>query len=185
MKQIDLREGGKRQHRAVALFAVLQCWMRNLDGIVFDRPHLERLLGLERFKSERVRWIKADFEEFFPFREVYYHIKKENSFGSLYVSRKKLKGVLPDGEMSDQKRIKQIPDDGPRLAMFQMWPRLTAMWERTELESEEEFQAAKPFFADFVNSDERFLASYLALLSQGQISPQSLPWLIDSHETER
>jgi hypothetical protein len=89
--------------------------MRNLDGIVFDRPHLERLLGLERFKGQRVTWIKADFEEFFPFREVYYYAGK-NSFGSLYLSRQRLKGVLPDGNMSDQKRIELIPEENRRVS---------------------------------------------------------------------
>jgi EAL domain-containing protein (putative c-di-GMP-specific phosphodiesterase class I) len=62
--------------------------------------------------------------------------------------------------------------------MFQMWPHATALRDKAEWENEEGFEAAIPFFADFVNCDERFLASYLALLSQGQISPQSLPWLI-------
>ena len=177
MKQIDLREGARRQHRVIALFAVLQCWTRKLDGIVFTRPDLERLLGLERFKGKRITWIKADFEEFFPFRQVYYYAGKQ-TLGSLYLSRLKLKGVLPDGKMSDQKRIEQIPADGPRLAMFKIWGRPTALRHMAEAGREEEFQAAVPFFAEFVNYDERLLASYLALLCQGQISPQSLPWLI-------
>jgi hypothetical protein len=154
--------------------------MRNLDGVVFDRPHLERLLGLQRFKDKRVTWIKADFKELFPYREVYYLSGKQNSFGSLYLSRLKIKGVLPDGPMSDEKRIEQIPAGGPRLAMFQLWQRPTTL--RHVAEDEEEFQAAIPFFADAVNYDERLLAAYLALLSQGQISPRSLPlpWLIEA-----
>jgi hypothetical protein len=179
VKQIDSREGAKRQHRAVALFAVLQCWIRDLDGIVFDRPDLERLLGLERFRGGRVALIKADFKEFFPFQEVYY-TKKQSSFGSLYLSRRELKGAVPPGWMSDRDRIAQIPNNEPRLAMFQMWPRATALRDKAEWENGEGFEAAIPFFADFVNCDERFLASYLALLSQGQISPRSLPWLVDA-----
>jgi hypothetical protein len=130
--------------------------------------------------------MKADFEEFFPFREVYNYTRRQNSFGSLYVSRRELKGTLPDGGMSDKERLEQIPNDGPRLAMFQMWLPPTALRDKAEWENEEEFEAAIPFFKDFVNCDERFLASYLALLSQGQISPQSLPWLIGaSGATER
>ena len=173
MKQIDLREGARRQHRAVALFTVLQCWLRDLDGIVLDRPHLERLLGLRRFKGTRISWIKTDFKEFFPFREVYYLTKKQNSFGSLYLSRVRLRGVLPDGEMSDSERIKAIP----RMAIFKMWPRPDD--KETVLET---FQAAIPFFADFANYDERLLASYLSLLVQGQVSPRSLPSLHDDEE---
>jgi hypothetical protein len=181
VKQIDLREGAKRQHRAVALFALLQCWMRNLDGIVFDRPHLERLLGLERFKGKRIDWIKEDFKELFPFREVYYHTKKKNSLGSLYLSRKKLKGFLPEDPMSDEKRIKGIRAGGPNLNMFRMWKRPTDL--RNEFESDEALETVIPWFEDFGNYNERILASYLALLSQGQISPRSLPWLIDDSPT--
>jgi hypothetical protein len=106
-----LRDGAKRQHRTVALFAVLQCWMRNLDGIVFDRRHLERLPGLERFKGRRVAWLKADFKEFSLFKR--------------FITP--LKGVLPDGEMLDSRRIEQIPEGGPRMALFQIWPRPTAL----------------------------------------------------------
>lgn len=123
MKQIDLREGARRQHRAVALFAVVQCWLRDLDGVVFDRSHLERLLGLKRFKNTRIEWMEEDFEEFFPFRKVYRYTKNQDSFGSLFMSRRKLEGNLPKGSMSNEKRLQGIAEGGPRLAMFDMWPR--------------------------------------------------------------
>jgi hypothetical protein len=153
------------------LFAALQCWLKDLDGVVFDRPHLERLLGLERFRGTRVSWIQADFRKFFPYQEVYYHAGKQ-SFGSFYVSRRKLEGLLPDArcKMSDQERIKGVPT----IALFEIWPRL----------DEKAFAAigtAIPFFAEAANYDERLLASYLTLLIHGQISPRSIPPL---HEEE-
>ena len=169
MKQIDVREGARRQHRAVALFAIIQCWLRNLDGLVFDRRDLERLLGLERFKGARVDWMREDFKEFFPHQEVFWMSNARDSFGSLYVSRRELEGVLPKGTMPDEKRIAGIPEDGPRLDLFRIWDRPDA---RKVLAA---FKAAVPFFADAVNYDERLLHSYLALLAQGQISPNSLP----------
>ena len=114
MKRIDSREGAKRQHRAVALFAALQCWIKRLDGIVLDRPDLERLSGLERFRGGRVASIKADFKEFFPFQEVYY-TKKQSSFGSLYLSRRDFKGAVPPGWMSDQRPYCTNPE--PRASL--------------------------------------------------------------------
>jgi hypothetical protein len=153
----------------VALFAVVQCWLRDLDGLVFDRRDLERLLGLKRFKGTRVEWMREDFKEFFPSQEVFWMSNARDSFGSLYVSRRELDGVLPGGNMRDEKRIAGIPDDGPRLGLFMIWDRPDA---RKVLSA---FKAAVPFFADFVNYDERLLHSYLALLAQGQISPRSLP----------
>jgi len=68
MQQIDLREGARRQHRAISLFAVIQCWMGNLEGVVFRRRDLERLIGLERFKEKRMDWLQEDLRELFPYQ---------------------------------------------------------------------------------------------------------------------
>ena len=86
MKQIDVREGARRQHRAAALFAVIQCWLRNLDGLVLLRRDLERLLGLERFKGTRVEWLQEDLKDFFPHQSAFWTAGKENSLHSLFVS---------------------------------------------------------------------------------------------------
>ncbi|HYE35961.1 hypothetical protein [Methylocaldum sp.] len=171
MKQIDLREGARRQHRTAALFAVIQCWLLSLDGLAFSRQHLQRLIGLERFKGTRVDWLREDLSEFFPYQEVYWFTGKQNSLGSLFVSRRELKPYLPVGSMSDKERIKNIRPNGPRIAMFKMWARPD---EEKVLKT---FKAAVPFFADAANYDERLLSAYLALLAQGQISPKSLPEL--------
>ena len=168
MKQIDLREGARRQHRATALFAVIQCWLRNLDGVVIDRPHLERLLGLWRFKATRVEWLQEDFRDFFPHQEVYWY-QTPKSFGSLYASRRPIGDHLPIGTMSDAERLAGMSKRGPRLGMLTVWPQP----DREKVLAA--FAAAVPFFADAVNYDERLLSSYLALLCQGQISPTSLP----------
>ncbi|GHD60414.1 hypothetical protein [Jeongeupia chitinilytica] len=173
MKQIDIREGARRQHRTAALFAVIQCWLRDLDGLVFNRNHLERLLGLERFKTTRIEWLQEDLKEFFPHQEVFWITGKENSFHSLFISRIPLKGSLPTGTMTTEKRITGIPKGGPRISIFKMWAKPNA---EKILPA---FQAAAPFFADAANYDERLLSSYLALLSSGQTSPLSLPPLED------
>ncbi len=171
MKQIDLREGARRQHRSVALFAVVQCWLRNLDGLVFDREHLDRLVGLRQFKGARVDWLLEDFREFFQHVEIFRYESKKKSFDALYVSRCELTGWLPNGTMTDEKRLANIASGGPKLEMFKIWPQSSAAI------VVEEFEAAAPFFADAANYDERLLSSYLALLGQGQISPWALPSL--------
>lgn len=169
MKQIDLREGARRQHRAVSLFAVIQCWIRGLDGVAFQRTALERLLGLERFKRTRVKWIEEDLKEFFPHQATFWLSSQLKSFSSLIVSRSPLDGVLPKGSMSAKARLKGIPADGPKIELFQIWevPKQKAL--------EAHFEGIVPFFADAVNFDERFLSAYLNLLAEGQISPHNLP----------
>lgn len=115
--------------------------------------------------------MQEDFKEFFPYQEVFWMSDARDSFGSLYISRRKLDGVLPKGDLLDEKRIAGIPKCGPRLALFKIWDRPNAQKVLAA------FKAAVPFFADAVNYDERLLHSYLALLAQGQISPRSLPSL--------
>ena len=167
MKQIDVREGARRQHRTISLFAVIQCWQRSIDGLVFQRRHMERLLGLERFKQKRVKWLQEDLKELFPYQETFWSGNK--SFSSLFVSRLPLKEFIPKGSMSAEKRIKNIPKGGPKIELFKIW-------ERSKPEKVQQlFQGAIPFFADYANYDERLLASYLCLLAQGQISVSSIP----------
>lgn len=168
MKQIDLREGARRQHRVVALFAVVQCWLRNLDGVVLERRHLERLLGLERFKGTRVTWLQADLKELFPHQLVYWQKGKNSSLHSIFASRAALDAV-PSGSMSTAARLaRTTADGGPRMALFELWA-------EPSRNLNEAFEGLLPFFAQRGNFDERFLSSYLALLAQGQISPHTLP----------
>lgn len=169
MKQIDLREGARRQHRAVSLFAVIQCWISNLDGIVLERAHLQRLLGLNRFKKTRVKWLQEDLKEFFPYQQQYQLSGNSNSFRSLIVSRLPLKDFMPPGSMTTKDRLAGIKEGGPKIALFKMWSPPKSK------DVEKLFEGMIPFFADSANYDERFLSSYLSLLSQGQISPHRLP----------
>lgn len=171
MKQIDLREGARRQHRAVSLFVVIQSWLRNLDGVALQRSHLERLLGLERFKKTRVTWLQEDLKEFFPHQEIYWLTGKEDSLHSLIVARLPISKHLPQGSMTTEKRVSGIPAGGPRIALFELWE------SSRPTSTVKVFESVVPFFADSANYDERFLSAYLALLSQGQISPHSLPSL--------
>jgi hypothetical protein len=172
VKQIDLREGARRQHRGVALFAVIQCWLRGLDGLAFERKQLERLLGLDRFKRTRVNWLQEDFREFFPHQAVYWITGKRNSLGSLIVARDPISKYLPLGTMRTRARIAGLKKGGPKLGMFQLWT-------VPDDNLNDVFEGLLPFFADRANFDERFLSSFLALLAQGQISPKKLPPLAE------
>lgn len=169
MKQIDLREGARRQHRTIALFAVVQCWTRSLDGLVFQRSHLERLIGLERFRDTRVRWLQEDLAEFFPHQQKF--VYRNDSLGSLYVARRPLENMLPRGKMHDTERIAGTAAGGPKLDLFWLWP--------TPKPDEEDgleylFDFLGPVFKDSVNRDERLAATCLGLLAQGLIGPKEL-----------
>jgi hypothetical protein len=150
------------QHRSAALFCVIQCWIKSLDGIVLERSAIERLFDLERIKEERVKWLVEDFKDFFLFSLPKYEP---------YVS--------PEGytrtyqPTSSSLTVSRIPlENDPKIESLELWKRPT--WKRLD-EIHKDFI---PFFVDSDNYDQRFLASYLSLLAQGQISPQSIPPLI-------
>lgn len=169
MKQIDLREGARRQHRAIGIFAVLQCWARGLDGICFQRQHLSRLIGLDRFKGKRIEWLQSDLREFFDHQEQFV-FGPGDSLYSLFVSRISL-ALLPTGKFEDAARIARIPKRGPRIGILLLWPH-PATWEEDRLK--DGFEAFIPFLSDLGNYDERLLSSYLSLLMSGQLSLPSL-----------
>ncbi len=88
----------------------MQCWLRGLDGLVFERDDLERLLGLGQFKSKRIELILDDF----PYHEVLLAADKRdvkgdpNSFDCLWVSRKRFIEAAFNGEATTSFRFKHI-----------------------------------------------------------------------------
>lgn len=168
MNQIDTREGAKRRHRVIGLFAVIQCWIKGLDGVVFQRSQLERLLGMQRFKKPRKDWLIGNLREYFEYRQPLVDSKRKDSLASLFVSRLPLKPYFPHGAMQDQKRIEEIANQGgPKLAVFEMW-------QKPDFNKFEESFGSLPFLADYWNFDERALSSYIALIAQGQVSAKSM-----------
>jgi hypothetical protein len=180
MKQIDLREGALRQHRTVALFAVIQCWIRGLDGICFQRDHLERLLGIERFKGTRIDWLRRDLKDAFPHQRLLV-FGGTSKFASYYVSRIEFPPNIFDGQMPDEDRITQIEAAGLKIGIFALWP-APHTWEEERLENG--FEAFLPVFAGAANYDERLMVSYLGLLFQGHLSPLELVQSIKSEEEQ-
>jgi len=175
LKQIDLREGARRQHRAVGLLAVVQCWVRRLDGLVLRRSHLQRLLGLARFKETRLDWLRADLGEYFPYQAVF--VSKGESLSSLFLARGSLEG-MSYATMHDERRIATIPRDGPRLAVFRLWKR------PRPAENFRETDALRVWAAASGNSDERLMTSVLALLASGQLSLNEVPGMPTEREVD-
>jgi hypothetical protein len=171
MKQIDLREGARRQHRALAVFAMIQCWIRKWDEIAFERDHLERLVGLERFKGTRVEWLKEDLKDLFPFQQVLTYSSSEK-FACMLISRTDFSSYWPDGSMTTEERVEGIrKNGGPDLGVFELWPKLKT-WRKSRLDPE--FQGLLPLLDAPANYDERLMHSFLELITGGQISPMAV-----------
>lgn len=167
-RQIAVREGARRQHRVVALYAAIQCWIRKLEAIVIERRDLERLIGLERFRGKRWTWLQKDMEPYFRYIEIIEIEGKRKSLGSLYASRVPLD--LPIGSLSTEKRLARMQAAGLKIDPLVLW----------NDDFDEDMRIpdfVMPFQAAFGSHDERLLSAYLMLLSQGHLSPRGLPGL--------
>lgn len=170
------RSPGRRAATSIAPSACLLSSNAGFAGSTVSRFNAgtsNAFLGLERFKRTRVEWLKQDFREFFPHQDVFWITGKNNSLGSVNVSRLPLTDALPTGTMSTAMRVATTKSS--RLGLFEMWAEPNKGLNDT-------FGGLVPSFADRANFDERLLASYLALLAQGQTSPQKLPPMKDGYE---
>ena len=112
------RDYCRRQHRIIGHYLALTAWLRGLDCIVLVRSDLEKFLGLERFKSIRVKWLKEDLKPWFPHQEDYYNTSMPSSIHSLFLSRVSISSYLPEGSMTTEARIAQMPIESPRTERF-------------------------------------------------------------------
>jgi hypothetical protein len=110
------REDCRRQHRVIGHYLAVQAWSRRLECIVVVRKDLEVLLGLERFRSARVNWLKEDLEPWFPFQEAYYRTGAPSSIHSLFLSRAPIKEYLSHNSMTTEQRIDRMLPGAPKTA---------------------------------------------------------------------
>ncbi|MCX5645875.1 MAG: hypothetical protein NTZ17_14535 [Phycisphaerae bacterium] len=120
MKHLSIFE--RREHRAILLYCVVQCWYRGWDGIRINREQLERLLGLQRFKQGRLEWMKEDFGEMFQHQRSNSGHWLSQSFSWIELSRRAFEenpriGALELWEPPDQISAEEFPDE-LRLASY-------------------------------------------------------------------
>ena len=105
------REACQRQHRVLGHFLAIQAWLQGLDCVVLERQFLEEYLDLERFKSERVKWLIEDLGPWFPHCYQFDKSNSASSLHSLYMSRITIGSWMPAGSMATSTRIKAIARD--------------------------------------------------------------------------
>ena len=139
------REACRRQHRVLGHYLAIQAWLRGLDCIALQREDLEAYLGLERFKSERIKWLTEDLAPWFPYKSAFYKSSAASSLHSLFISRVPIGKWLPTTTLTTAARIQKIAADAPKTGLF----------------------APKP--KDRVTEED--IVRYLALLDSGLVAP--------------
>ena len=115
---MEHRSACQRQHRVLGHYIAVQAWLRGLDCIAVERQDLEKYLDLERFKSERIKWLLDDLKPWFPYNSAFYKSSAQSSLHSLFLSRVKIGKWLPTATMTTAQRIAKIAEDAPKTALF-------------------------------------------------------------------
>src|ERR1044072_4899490 len=126
MNDTFYRTACARRHHIIGHYLAVQAWIRGLDCIVLDRVDLEFFLGLQRFKSVRVTWLREDLRPWFEHQEVFNKSGGPSSIHSLFLSRVSIASHLPKGTMTTEARIKGMKSDAPKTSLFfnREWLRL-------------------------------------------------------------
>jgi hypothetical protein len=108
------RESCRRDHRIIGQSLAVQAWLRGLDCIVLVREDLEAFLGLERFKSTRIRWLKEDLKPWFQYQRPYYRTSSPSSIHSLFLARVQIDKHIGSDSMTTEERIASMAPEAPR-----------------------------------------------------------------------
>jgi hypothetical protein len=115
---VEHRASCQRQHRVLGHYLAVQAWLRGVDCIVVERQDLEAYLGLQRFKSERIRWLLEDLIPWFPYNSVYYMSSAESSLHSLFLARVEIESWLPESWRSTVDIVTKLKPDAPKMGLL-------------------------------------------------------------------
>jgi hypothetical protein len=118
MNDTFYRTACARRHHIIGHYLAVQAWIRSLDCIVLDRVDLEFFLGLQRFKSVRVTWLRDDLRPWFAHQEAFYRSGAPSSIHSLFLSRVPIGSHLSAGTMTTEARIQRMKPDAPKTSLF-------------------------------------------------------------------
>lgn len=158
MAAIDHREAVRRQHRELSLFLGLQCWCKNLDGVILEREAIKRLLGIEDFKEDRWSLLKEDLAELFPYQKEFTELELRSR--SLHLSRREFEPGWREVRI-DGKTLK-VPGEKPALGLVPNWPVVFK-------DVEAALSQVAPFIQERGAACEQIIALYLSLAIQGKI----------------
>lgn len=111
------RDECRRLHRIVGQYLATHAWVKKLDCIVVTKTGLRSLLGLEKFKRERVKWLREDLEPWFTHQVVFW-AAGSSTIHSLYLSRVPIDDSVSKGTMTTDKRIRAMKAQGLRTGLL-------------------------------------------------------------------
>jgi hypothetical protein len=162
-------------NRKIALYAILQCWVGGLDGIVFEYEYLKRFYQVDAVRRSRIDIFIEDIGWLFPHCKILANyrfsrktLRSEMSHPSVWACRMPFDKALPKGRMMTNQRLKVMKDKRPFFGRFEMWDEPDSLQFR-------EMTLNNPFYGHSCNEDEEFLSAYLRGVAAGSVSFGAIP----------
>ena len=159
-------------NRKIGLYALLQCWANNTDGIVIHHHHLKRFYQVDATRRTRLVTLIEDIGVYFPhckiladYRVNFRRHETDMSHATIWASRVSFDDVLPEGRMTTADRIAKMKDKVPSFCLFEMW----------HTQKSNELSLINPLWSGISNPDEAILSNYLIGLGMGRVSHDSVP----------
>lgn len=144
---MEAREIARQQHRKIALYCIVYCWLKNIDSIRVGSGTPYSLTNISRIEGSRENFLIEDFKEFFQYVEIMRDEKEIFDYPLLSRNERPSKSF----EEIDYLKIKDYLDISTSV---------------TKLFGED--------WRGGSNANELYMSCYLILLSQGKISPKEI-----------
>jgi len=110
----------RRMHRLIALYSVIQCWMKGVDGLVFTHSDLIKILNIKRLEWSHLSQFATNMREFFPFVVPIWLPSTKQVF-ACFISRRRIEGVPKNRQIDIPKQIAVLKQQGVDVTTFSIW----------------------------------------------------------------
>ena len=110
----------RRQHRLIALYSVIQCWMKGVDGLVLTHSDLIKILNITRLEWSHISQFAANMHEFFPF-VVPVWLPSTKQVVACFISRRRMEGIPRNRQIDIPKQIAALKQQGVHVTTFSIW----------------------------------------------------------------
>ena len=110
----------RREHRLIALYALIQCWVKDADGLVLTHSDLIKILNIKRLEWSHIRQFAKNVNDFFPFVvPVWFDPNKQ--VVACFISRRPMKGISQNQRLNITQQISALKKQGVNIASFTVW----------------------------------------------------------------
>lgn len=119
-RNLDWEARLRRQHRLIALYSLIQCWVKGVDGLVLTHSDLITILNIKRLEWSHLSQFATNMREFFP-SVVPIWLPSTKQVFACFISRRRIEGVPRNRQVDIPKQIAALKQQGVDVTTFSIW----------------------------------------------------------------